>query len=295
MYQEAAKVSGQIGDQNAAARALGNLASVEYEQGHVVEALRLDEEALGIRRTLGDRRSIAFSLSNMGETAADLGRLDRAEKMYAEARDIAMQLGDKGELSYALSGLALVAGRRDDLESAHSLLEEAMRLRREIGESDGELEARVALAAVLVEEGDRQRAGQLANGLPSSTTPETLALGAVVRARLALEEKRIADARKEIAVARAAVKSDTGLSTGVTLDLADARVLAAEGRTMAAVNLARDVRERMRSRQLEAFELEAALAVAEIGRDRAAAKALSSRATRVGFLLIARKAARAAV
>jgi len=78
------------------------------------------------------------------------------------------------------------------------------------------------------------------------------------------------------------------------LDLMEARVVAAEGRTAAAQMLAQGVRERMRSRQLEAFELEASLAIAEIGHNRPAARALATRAKRDGFLLVARKAAKVA-
>ena len=67
-------------------------------------------------------------------------------------------------------------------------------------------------------------------------------------------------------------------------------MLAAEGKTDEGVRLAQRVRERVRPRQLKAFELAAALAIAELTRDRAAAAQLAARATRDGFLLIARKA-----
>jgi hypothetical protein len=46
----------------------------------------------------------------------------------------------------------------------------------------------------------------------------------------------------------------------------------------------------MRSRQLDAFELEAVLAMTDISHDRAGAKQLAARARRGGFLLIARRA-----
>jgi tetratricopeptide (TPR) repeat protein/tRNA A-37 threonylcarbamoyl transferase component Bud32 len=290
MYQEAVNVSREVGDQNAEARALGNLASVKYEQGDIAEALHLDDRALDLRRSIGDRRSIAFSLSNMAETAADLGKLERAQAMYDESRDIAMQLEDKNELSYALSGLASIALRRDDLPQAQRLLEQAIQLRRDIGEQDGETDARVALAGVLAEGPDRRRAAQLLSGISPQASADSRALAASVRAQLALEEGRAGDARKAIASVRGSGKSDYGLSTGVMLDLMDARVLAAEGRSAAAVALAQGVRDRMRSRQLEAFELEAALVIAEITHDRTAARQLAARARRDGFLLVMRKA-----
>ena len=74
------------------------------------------------------------------------------------------------------------------------------------------------------------------------------------------------------------------------LDLVEARVLAAEGKTDEGVRLAQRVRERVRPRQLKAFELASSLAIAELSRDRAAAAQLAARAARDGFLLIARKA-----
>ena len=290
MYKEAVAVSREVGDQNAEARALGNLASVLYEQGDVVQARQLDEQALAIRRTIGDRRSIAFSLSNMGETAADLGDLARARAMYEESRQIATELGDKGELSYALSGLAALALRRDDLDTAQRLLEEAARLRREIGELDSELQARVELAGVLAERGEPQRAMQLLDGIPATTGPDTKALAAAIRARLVLAEGRASEARQTLSAVRGPGKPDYGLALGVVLDLADARVMAAEGKTADALRLADAVRTRMRSRQLQALELEAALALAELGKDRSGAKQLAARAQRAGFQLIARKA-----
>jgi len=74
------------------------------------------------------------------------------------------------------------------------------------------------------------------------------------------------------------------------VDLAEARVLSAEGKRDDAMKMAQAVRDRMHARQLEAFELEAALVLAEIKHDRAAAKQLVARATKDRFLLIARKA-----
>lgn len=290
MYREAVKVSQEVGDRNGEARALGNLASVAYERGNVVDALKLDEEALAIRRAIGDRQSIAFALTNMGETARDLGDLARAQSMYEESRQISSELKDKGELSYALSGLASIAARRDDLATAQSLLEQAQQLRREIGDADGEVQARVELAAVLLERGERGRVSDLLSATPETAGADTVGLAAALRARLALDEKRTSDARAALARVRGAGKPDQGLATGVLLDLADARVLAAEGRGPEAIKAAEDVRVRMRGRQLRAFELDAMLVLVELRKDRSAAAQLAARARREGFLLIARQA-----
>ena len=290
MYREAVRVSREVGDKNAQARALGNLASVRYELGNVVEALSLDDQALAIHRELGNRRAIAFALSNMGETAADLGQLDRARELYEESRTHAAALDDKGELSYALSGLAAVARHRDDLDSAQRLLEEALRLRRDVGDVEGASHARVELARVVWERGESDRARRLIGDLPATLSADTGALAGALRARLALQAKDVRAAREALSGPQGADAPDYGLVPRMLLDLAEARVLAAEGKRAEAVQRAQAVRERMRSRQLRALEFEADLAVAEIAADDTAATRLASRAERAGFRLVARKA-----
>lgn len=290
MYKEAVQVSQEVGDRNAEARALGNLASVLYEQGDIAQALRLDDEALALRRSIGDPRSIAFSLTNMGETAADLGDLARAQSLYDESRQLATDVGDKAELSYALSGLAMVDLRRDDLAAAERRLEEAARLRREIAEAGSEAHARVELAMVARERGDTARALQLLDGIPASVDPDTAALAAATRAQVAVTQRRAGDARRALSSVRGPGKPEYGLAARVLLDLTEARVLALEGNKAAAVKLVTDVQSRMRTRQLRAFELEAALVLSEVNGDAGAARQLATRAQRAGFLLVARKA-----
>jgi tetratricopeptide (TPR) repeat protein len=293
MYEEAIRVSREVGDRNAQALALGNLASVRYEQGSVSDSLGLDQQALTIRREIGDRRSVAFSLTNMAETAADLGRLDQARRMYEESRQINAALSDKVELSYSLSGLAMLAVHRDDLQEAQRLLEQAIQLRMEAGDPDGVVEEKLSLSHVHLERRElTQAAGTLMavqEGLEGAG-PETVVQAAVVRSALLLAQKRVADARLALAPAVARGKAGLGLASGVRLDLMEARVQAAEGKADAAVARARTVRDRMRDRQLSAFELEAELVILQAKPNRSAAEELAKRAGDAGFLLIARKA-----
>ena len=293
MYDEAIRVSREVGDRNAEALALGNLASVRYEQGAVTEALALDERSLSIRRAIGDRRSVAFSLTNMAETAADLGRLDQAQAMYEESREINAALSDKVELSYSLSGLAMVALRRDDLPTAQRLMQQAIQLREEADDPDGAVEGKISLANVLVERGELQQAADTLMTIQPSLAGaglETVVQAAVTRSALMLAQRRVADARAALSAAAARGTSGLGLASGVMLDLMQARVLAAEGKTAAAGAQARDVRNRMRSRQLRAFELEADLVMLLAQPNRSAAEQLATTARDAGFLLIARKA-----
>lgn len=295
MYDEAVGVSREIGDRRAESLALGNLASVRYEQGNIVAALGLDERALGIVRTMGDRRSIAFALTNMGETAAALGKLADAHRMYDESRAINEALGDKGELSYSLSGLAMIALHRDDLPTARKLLEEAVALRHQAGDAAGAVAARVELGRVFLESSDAARARQeieAIRGELSMAEPDTQANAAVVGALTSLTNGRAADARRELSGVLGRDREEFALAARVTMELAEAQLVAAEGGRDRALRLARGVLERARGRQLVAFALEAELAVLRIeGAGRDAFQRLAARAKDAGFLLVARKAA----
>jgi tetratricopeptide (TPR) repeat protein len=199
MYSEAVAVSRELGDQGAEARALGNLASVRYEQGNVAEANRLDTQALTIKRAIGDQRSIAFSLINIAETAADLGRLDDAERMYTESRAINEKLNAKLALAYSLGGLSVVAMRRDQLPLAQQLIEQALALRRETRDASGVLDAEITLITVLLERAQIDVAVTTLDGLSDAlktAPPEQAARAAIVRARMLREQGRAADGRQ---------------------------------------------------------------------------------------------------
>jgi hypothetical protein len=162
----------------------------------------------------------------------------------------------------------------------------------EARDADGLPDARLRLAAVLAERGDLMRATDMLHALRpdlSGSNVESVVRAAILDATLALGQGRVADARKALSAARTV--ADPGLGAGVRLALTDARVLAEEGQIAAALAAAREVRDRMKIRQLLAYELEADLALVEIRPDREAARRLASRAKDAGFLLIARKAA----
>ena len=70
------------------ARLLTNLAIQERRAGNLDASLRLNREAVAIRRGIGDRNSLAISLNNIGNVLRDQGDLSGAAQHYRDSADI---------------------------------------------------------------------------------------------------------------------------------------------------------------------------------------------------------------
>jgi len=184
------------GDQNNAARTLNDLAAIYYQQGDLVKAQSMWEEAIEVFRKLGDTQGLAASSNNVGDVLLTRGKLDEARKLlqqamagymltgdragvaldlvdlgqidlqkgdlqgarsnYEKAITTATQSADKSATAYGLAGLGDVFVEQDQLAAARKQYEMALKLRRETGEKQAILQTRVALARLAIEEGHAQ-------------------------------------------------------------------------------------------------------------------------------------------
>jgi tetratricopeptide (TPR) repeat protein len=294
MYDEAIQVARELGDRNSEARALGNLASVRYEQGDIVEAQRFDQQALSIKRAIGDQRSIAFSLINIAETSADLGKLKAAEEMYRESAAIGEKLQDELVIAYADMGLSVVCVRRDRLADAETLIDKALALRRQARDAMGAVDAQISRASVLVERKESEEAASALAAVEPKVEAndfERLARIAVVRAEILLQ-KGLPEKSTELLSSLLGKPAGTySLATQFLLEIEGARVEAALGKTSVALERARQIAKRTHLRGLAAFELEATLVAVTIQPiQRQAVRTLIERARTTEFFLVARKA-----
>ncbi len=74
-YEEGLAIARAVGEQNLLARFLNNLAIQERRAGNLQASLRMNQEALAIRREIGDRTNGAISLNNIGNVLLDMGDL----------------------------------------------------------------------------------------------------------------------------------------------------------------------------------------------------------------------------
>lgn len=106
LYEESLTLSRMLGAKLVIAATLGNLGDVARAQGDNERAIALSEESLALSRELGDTWSIALSLAGLARLAHEQGDDRRAASLYAESLTLYRQLGDKSEVIACLQGVA---------------------------------------------------------------------------------------------------------------------------------------------------------------------------------------------
>jgi non-specific serine/threonine protein kinase len=138
----------------ARAKALYGIGALARLQGDHVNAERLHEEALGLRRELGDRQGIAISLNDLGLIAREQGRHEVARERLRESHEIFEQLGDLNGIESTLNNLALLAKDQGDYAAARELLEKSLVVSRQRSNRWGTAVCLVNLGNVASELGD---------------------------------------------------------------------------------------------------------------------------------------------
>jgi tetratricopeptide (TPR) repeat protein len=118
--------------------ALYNLAMLTSATGHPHDALRLDEQALRIRREVGNRAGEGATLNNLGLLSDALGQKQQALAYYQQALRIQREVGDSAEEGTTLNNLGLLSDALGQKQQALAYYQQALRIQREVGDSAGE-------------------------------------------------------------------------------------------------------------------------------------------------------------
>ncbi len=303
-FEQALPLYRETGDVGGLAICLNNVAEMEAGQGDVAGARAHFEEALKIFRDSGQASKSVYPLVGLAGTLIETGELERARKMLEEGLQICKDAGDRHESTYVLSNLAAIALAEDRLADAGSAQTEALKIRDELGEKGAAEVSRLGLARIALAQ--RQPANAEAAlrtavaELAREKLPDDEATGLALLARALLDLGRPDAAAKVIEQARALVAKGQSDAVQRDYELAAARVRAAKGDAAGARRTLETLIARANERGLVAAELEARLALGEIGigYGEAAAAAellaeLEKDAAAKGFRLIAREAARA--
>jgi tetratricopeptide (TPR) repeat protein len=89
-------------------QAMNNLAIMYQQTGRVYQALRLNEQALPIRREVGDRAGEATTLNNLGGVYDALGQKARALEYYQQALPITREVGDRAGEGVTLHNIGTI-------------------------------------------------------------------------------------------------------------------------------------------------------------------------------------------
>jgi len=303
-FEQALPIYRETGDSGGLAICLNNVAEMEAGQGDVAAARAHFEESLKIFRDSGQKSKSVYPLVGLAGTLLETGDLARARTMLEESLQLCKESGDRHESTYALASLAALALAEDRLADARSAQNEALKVRGELGETGAAEVSRLGLARIALAErrpADAEAAARAAIAeLARQKLPDDEATGLALLARALLDQNRPDDAAKAIEQARGLVAKGQSDAVRRDYELAAARVRAARGDAPGARRSLEASIARARERGLVAAELEARLALGEIGMadgDARAAQdllsALEKDAAGRGYRLIVREAARA--
>ncbi|MCA9967282.1 MAG: tetratricopeptide repeat protein, partial [Anaerolineales bacterium] len=99
----------QLGDDWGLSEAQSQMGTLALREGNIVEARRLQEEALAIKQRLGDARGILFSVWALGNIARLQGDYPTARACYIQALQTAQQSDDKWSLPYCIEAFGYLA------------------------------------------------------------------------------------------------------------------------------------------------------------------------------------------
>lgn len=160
---EALAWADEIDDPEARAVAHQSLAHAYLEQGRFQAAIRSAEADLDIQRQLGNPKDIAVALNSLADIHLRGGELESARRCGTEALELVGD-SDPGLRSLILAGLAGVEERVGNADEAQRRYRESLRIHEGLDNASGLVSTETALALLLLNEGRRDEAEDLARG-----------------------------------------------------------------------------------------------------------------------------------
>ncbi len=137
-YDQALKISREIGDRRGEGADLGNLGLAYSDLGEPRKAIEYSEQALKISREIGDRRGEGADLGSLGNAYSDLGEPRKAIEHYEQTLKILREIGDRRGEGANLGNLGLAYSDLGEPRKAIEYSEQALKISREIGDRRGE-------------------------------------------------------------------------------------------------------------------------------------------------------------
>jgi predicted ATPase len=138
----------ELGEQEAAAWVVGDLAAMNGTSGHFAEARRLADEALKRRRALGDARGMEHALQAAAQVEFHAGDFARAHTLYSEALSLCREAAIATDALLSILMIGECARRIGDVAEAKSQLLEATKGVRDFGWRDWYAELLQEIAAL---------------------------------------------------------------------------------------------------------------------------------------------------
>lgn len=141
----------ELDDTQHMAFGLGNLAKLLREQGRLLQARDLIDQALGIAETLDSPRNLAQQLHVSGSIHADEGELDLALQDFESSLQLSRADGHRGEAAHTQTEMARILLLKGQPEAAVAILEDALEVLVELGLLRYQLDAHRLLRQALTD------------------------------------------------------------------------------------------------------------------------------------------------
>ncbi len=304
VFEQALEIWRELKSPSGTAIALNNIADMRIALGDLPGARRAYEESFTTFRDNGEKSKSAYPLIGLGYVLTGIGEFPTARKNFDEGIAICKESGEKHELAIGLAGLGDLLLQQADLNGARQNYEAALNLRKELGERAAVAESGLQLAMVSIEEGRPADAEAPSRNALQEFQAEKMTAQQVwaysILARANLTQGKFADARKAITLATPIVQHTQQRDAQLDFQIVAARVQAAEGNSDNALHSLEFAIRDAEKAGMKRLVYEGTLAWADI--QIAAGNATSGRARLAnlqkdalnqGYLLIARKAAKA--
>jgi hypothetical protein len=157
---EACRATSEIASAATALKHLG-LVAMHGQPPDLMEATRLLEESLRLRRSLHDDDGAASCLNDLAVMALHQGELARSAQLLEQGLMLCRKTGSAYGLSFVLKNLSEVALLLGDFGRAGSLLVESVELGSSLGSREGVGCALTGLASLAAAMGEPTRAARL--------------------------------------------------------------------------------------------------------------------------------------
>ena len=134
-------ISKEIGDKKGEAFVYGNLGTLFKSVGQYAKAEEYLREALTIRREIGDKQGEASTYGNLGTVFQSVGQFTKTEEYLQKALVISKEIGDKKGEASAYGNLGTVFRFVGQYNKAQEYLHKALAISKEIGDKEGEASA----------------------------------------------------------------------------------------------------------------------------------------------------------
>jgi CHAT domain-containing protein len=236
-FTKAAQILGSVQEWAEELKATANIATVDYAEGNLGQAL------LAYQRVLELMRPDAIStyrrgdlLDNMGAAQRALGQVDNALTSFTQALAEHEKVGSPEGRGRSLSGIGVTYFSTGELDLAREYLERAISIRRQARDGPGLVSTLLYLGSVYLQQGDLDAA------IKAHQEATELAVNAGQRARAQVALGRDLAVANEIdeALQILTVARSTAEEAGTPIVVADAllergRLLIADGRSTEAI------------------------------------------------------------